>query len=139
VSDGGREGRAVTDRDGPAVSSPRSIWLRLEGGAALTAALILYAGTEEGWLLFALLLLVPDLSMLAYLIGPAAGRRVYNAVHTYVGPVLLGVLGPILWGSTFPASVALIWGAHVAGDRLLGFGLKTTDDFRDTHLGRIGD
>ena len=130
MTDAGREGRGA--------GSPSSIWLRLEGGAALTAALILYAGTAESWLLFALLLLVPDISLVAYLIGPTAGRRAYNAVHSYVGPVLLGVIGPVVTGSTVPASVALIWGAHIGGDRLLGFGLKTTDDFRDTHLGRIG-
>ncbi len=123
---------------GGSARPPSSIWLRLEGGAALTGALILYGGTEESWLLFALLALAPDLSLLAYLVGPVAGRRAYNAVHTYVGPVLLGVFGPIAWGSTLPASVALVWGAHVAADRLLGFGLKTTDDFKDTHLGRIG-
>lgn len=118
---------------------PRSaIWLRLEGAAALVGALILYAETEEGWLLFALLALAPDLSIVAYLIGPDAGRRAYNAAHSYVGPVLLGVLGPIVSGSALPASIALVWGAHVAVDRLLGFGLKTSDDFWETHLGRIG-
>lgn len=118
---------------------PRSpVWLRLEGAAAVVGALVLYAGTQESWTLFVLLILVPDVSMLAYLASPAAGRAAYNLVHSYVGPVLLGVAGPVAWGTTLPASLALIWGCHVGGDRMLGFGLKTTDDFRETHLGRIG-
>jgi hypothetical protein len=32
---------------------------------------------------------------------------------------------------------ALIWTAHIAMDRLLGFGLKYPTRFQDTHLQRI--
>lgn len=114
-------------------------WLRLEGTAVAVGAMVLYAGTEEGWLLFFLLLLAPDVSIAAYLVGARAGRAAYNAAHSYVGPLVLGVVGPILAGTTLPASLALVWAAHLGLDRALGFGLKTTDDFKDTHLGRIGE
>jgi hypothetical protein len=33
--------------------------------------------------------------------------------------------------------IALIWAAHIAIDRVLGFGLKYPTAFKDTHLNRI--
>ena len=32
---------------------------------------------------------------------------------------------------------ALIWFAHIGGDRLLGFGLKYPTVFQDTHLSHV--
>ncbi len=34
--------------------------------------------------------------------------------------------------------VAAVWTAHIAMDRALGYGLKLSTGFSDTHLGRIG-
>jgi hypothetical protein len=31
----------------------------------------------------------------------------------------------------------LIWGAHIALDRVLGYGLKYPDGSKETHLGRV--
>jgi Domain of unknown function (DUF4260) len=39
----------------------------------------------------------------------------------------------------FLAFVGLLWAFHVAGDRVLGYGLKFASGFQDTHLGRIGN
>ena len=44
----------------------------------------------------------------------------------------------ILAEAPVPVSVALVWFAHIGMDRALGFGLKHTSGFQDTHLGRIG-
>jgi hypothetical protein len=54
-----------------------------------------------------------------------------------VGPAVLAAIG-ILAGSLRVVSVALVWFAHIGMDRSLGYGLKHTSGFRDTHLGRIG-
>jgi len=35
-------------------------------------------------------------------------------------------------------SIAIIWLAHIGFDRTLGYGLKYTEGFGFTHLGRIG-
>ena len=35
-------------------------------------------------------------------------------------------------------SLSLIWVAHIGADRALGYGLKYSSAFQDTHLGRIG-
>jgi len=111
--------------------------LRVEGVAILGLAVFLYARGDYGWLLFALLLLVPDMGLLGYAAGPRAGAMAYNAVHTAVGPAVLAAIG-ILAGSPRVVSVALVWFAHIGMDRSLGYGLKHTSGFRDTHLGRIG-
>lgn len=107
--------------------------LHIEGGVALALALALYERSGGSWLLFALLLLVPDLSALGYLAGSATGAFCYNVIHTYVGPAVLGGVGLAI-GQPLAALLALIWVAHIGMDRLLGFGLKYPDGFRHTHL-----
>lgn len=115
---------------------PRT-WLRLEGGAVFVACLIAYRWQLGSWWLFALTLLAPDLSMLAYLADPRLGARLYNLVHSYVGPVFLMTYG-IGIGRSDVVPWALIWFAHIGLDRLLGYGLKYDSSFGETHLGRIG-
>lgn len=71
--------------------------------------------------------------MLGYIASARVGAITYNAVHTYVGPLLLA-------GYSFaavhqmPLWVSLIWIAHIGFDRMLGFGLKYPTQFKDTHL-----
>jgi hypothetical protein len=111
--------------------------LRLEGAAAFAAAVALYAHAGFSWPLFALLILAPDLAMLAYLAGPRVGAAAYNLVHTYVLSVPLAVAG-FWFASPIVAALGLIWIAHIGMDRTLGYGLKHPTSFADTHLGRIG-
>lgn len=120
---------------------PRSsvvLLLRLEGLAAAIVAAVLYASTGTSWWLFGALWLVPDLSMLGYLVNPCWGARLYNAVHTYVVPATLAVSTLLLHGSGLLLSIALIWVNHIGVDRLLGYGLKYREGFGWTHLGRVG-
>lgn len=114
------------------------ILLRLEGlGIAAFTALV-YARTGASWWLFFALWLVPDLSMLGYLAGPCRGARIYNAMHTYVGPAALGVCAWLLHANPITLAVALIWANHIGVDRLLGYGLKYGEGFGFTHLGLVG-
>jgi TctA family transporter len=122
-----------------AFSSPAGVRaiLRLEGAAAFGAAIALYAHAGFSWPLFALLILAPDLAMLAYLIGPRAGAAAYNLVHTYALSVPLALAGAWLV-APIASALGLILIAHIGMDRMLGFGLKYQTGFHDTHLGRIG-
>ncbi|MGH6873319.1 MAG: DUF4260 domain-containing protein [Rhizomicrobium sp.] len=122
--------------DGAARGSVRGL-LRLEALALFAASIALYAKFGDGWKLFAMLILVPDLSMLFYVFGPRAGAFAYNAMHSTIGPMLMGAAG-WLAGPPVLIPAALIWAAHVGIDRALGFGLKYPGAFGDTHLGRIG-
>ncbi len=110
--------------------------LRLEGAALFGAALALYLHGDYSLLLAALVILAPDLSFAGYLAGPRIGSDAYNAVHTTVGPLVLGVAG-VLADERLPVALALVWLAHIGLDRLLGYGLKYTTAFKDTHFDRV--
>ena len=112
--------------------SVRSL-LRLEGLAVAALTFVLYARTGASWWMFAALWLVPDLSMLGYLAGPCWGARCYNTVHTYVVPASLGFSALLLHAHGL-LPYALIWGNHIGVDRVLGFGLKYSTGFKNTHL-----
>ena len=111
--------------------------LRVESFAALAGAVTAYWFLGGNWWLFALLLLAPDLSMLAFTAGEKTGAKVYNIAHTYSVAAVLGAIG---WfgGIGWLVPVALIWIAHIGMDRVLGYGLKYPQSFKDTHLGRMG-
>jgi len=104
---------------------------------ASEAALALYAHAGFSWLIFALFLLAPDLSMLGYLAGPRVGAALYNLVHTYVLALLLTLAG-FLGAQPTLAAAGLILIAHIGLDRALGYGLKYSTAFGHSHLGRIG-
>jgi len=120
-----------------AVSGVPRVLLRAEGAGLLTASAILYAKSGETWLLFAILFLSPDLSLLGYLGGARVGSIVYNAAHTLVGPLVLATAG-LLWPANFLVPLALIWIAHIGFDHLVGYGLKYAAGFGFTHLGHVG-
>lgn len=115
--------------------SPK-VLLHAEGLAVLVAACAGYRVYGASWVLFAVLFLAPDLAMIGYVLGVKLGAMTYNAVHSYVGPLLLGVIAYLAHApGLYP--YALIWTAHIGFDRLLGYGLKYDTAFKDTHLGRV--
>jgi hypothetical protein len=119
-----------------AVEGIPRIVLRIEGMAILVLSVAFYAMLDIGWLPFVVLILVPDLSLLGYLLGPKVGANAYNAAHSYAwaaGLLLLGTLGVAT-----ATMIGLIWAAHVGLDRMLGLGLKYPSGFAHTHLGMIG-
>lgn len=120
------------------VTGSARMWLRIEGLVVLLAAILCYRQMGASWLLFVVLFLAPDLSMLGYLAGSRVGAAAYNVVHSYALPVTLLVVAVFTQHRTAVAC-ALIWVAHIALDRTFGYGLKYPSAFGETHLGRIGD
>jgi Domain of unknown function (DUF4260) len=118
--------------NGTVTGAPKII-LQLEAAGVLVAAVTAYAWNGHGWLMFALLFLVPDLSMLGYLGGSRLGAAIYNIAHTYLLPAALAAYG-LNQSQPLALDLALIWIAHIGFDRLLGFGLKYETAFRHTHL-----
>ena len=113
-------------------------WLvRLENAALAAMAIVLFATTSGNWWLFAVLILAPDLAFLGYLKGPRIGALAYNAAHTWLAPALLGAVS-LSGAGPVPAEIGLIWAAHIGIDRALGYGLKLSAGFNQTHLGPIG-
>ena len=119
------------------VTTNARIYLRAEAAAVFVLSLILYVRLSGHWGIFAALFLVPDISMLGYLINPRIGAAAYNAVHSYVTPLAAAALASATQHENlFP--YICIWTAHIALDRALGYGLKYPDAFRHTHLGYLG-
>lgn len=112
-------------------------WLRLEGAAVLLLSFALYGEHGAGWIFFLILFFAPDVAMLGYLRDARIGALLYNLAHTYTVPVLVGA-GALLQQHDRLLAIALIWAAHIGLDRMLGYGLKQTTGFHDTHLGTIG-
>lgn len=113
--------------------APKAV-LHLEALGLFAATLWAYGHQGGNWGLFAVLFLLPDLSMLGYLAGPKAGARLYNLFHFYLLPAA-GLAWGLGAGLAWISHLALIWIAHIALDRALGFGLKYEQGFRLSHLG----
>jgi hypothetical protein len=111
-----------------------AVLLRAEALVELALVVSAYRYLGGAWLMFATLFLVPDLSMVGYLINPRVGARLYNLAHTYIAPALLALVGFVL-ATSLVYSLALIWAAHIGFDRFLGYGLKYPAAFGATHLG----
>ncbi len=58
---------------------------------------------------------------------------VYNSVHHYGGPLMLGIIAFWLQHQLL-LQLALIWLSHISVDRVFGYGLKYDDAFKHTHL-----
>lgn len=114
-----------------------AVVLRIEGLVALSLSIYFYFfNLQFSWIVFAILLLAPDLSMLGYLKNNKAGSIWYNLFHTYSIPILIIIYSQLVHTDMF-LMVGLIWTAHIGMDRMLGFGLKYPSNFQDTHLHRI--
>lgn len=115
--------------------SPANV-IRAEHLALLALAITVYWNLDDNWWLFAMLFLAPDLSFAAAVMGPNAGVIAYNLAHTAVAPVILVSVG-IVADWHLGISLATIWFAHLAFDRLVGYGLKYSLRKNDTHLDRF--
>ena len=114
--------------------NPRPL-LRLEGATVLVVSLFFYHSIHSSWLQFALLFLLPDISTLGYAVNARIGAITYNAVHFYVVPLILAAWS-LATSHSAVLSLSLIGIAHIAFDRMLGYGLKYPTQFKDTHLNR---
>jgi len=110
--------------------------LKLEEITLFIASIFLFNLTDFAWWWFLVLLLLPDIGMLGYLAGTKVGAITYNIFHHRALAVLVLVLG---WHMNMPwlELAGIILFAHIAMDRVFGYGLKFTDSFHHTHLGWI--
>jgi hypothetical protein len=111
--------------------------LRIEELGLALLAFYLFLGLGYAWWWFFALLLVPDISMIGYLVSSRAGALAYNAVHHRAVAVALFIVGAYLHLPLLEAAALITFG-HSSLDRALGYGLKYPDSFQHTHLGMIG-
>lgn len=93
--------------------------------------------TSYSWWMFALLFFLPDISFVAYLINTKVGSWIYNLLH-HKGIMIILILAGYFAEIQLLLAIGIVFLGHSAFDRLFGYGLKFPDDFKHTHLGRIG-
>jgi hypothetical protein len=108
----------------------------LAAALAVSAVAVCVAGPGSGWLTAAFAI-GPDLALFAGISsglekGRLAPRAVplYNAFHLYLGPLVLAAAIAAGLLSQAWIGAALAWGAHVALDRAIGYGLRGRDGFQ---------
>ena len=112
--------------------------LRYEELGMFCLSILLFNILGYPWWLFFLLIVTPDISMLAYLINSKIGAAIYNVFHHKGIAVLLYLIGTVTFSYSLILAGIIIFG-HSSIDRFLGFGLKYSDNFKHTHLGVIGE
>ncbi|MUK88918.1 DUF4260 family protein [Ornithinibacillus sp. L9] len=110
--------------------------LHAEGFAVLALSVYAYGLNQFSWLLFFILILAPDISMLGYLVNNKIGALLYNLFHTYTVAIIVIFFG-LLLSNPSTIAVGIIWTAHIGMDRMFGFGLKYQSEFKETHLNRV--
>ena len=115
------------------------LWQRVEGAAVFVAALVLFLVMDGqiAWWLAAILFFAPDISFAAYALGPRVGAVVYNLVHVYAFGAILLAAGAVT-GILLISALGALWLAHSGFDRMFGYGLKSPEGFKVTHLGVLG-
>lgn len=113
-----------------------NLMLRLEGLALFAAAAATYAYLQASGWAFVLLLLAPDLAMIAYRVDTRTGALIYNIAHHLALPLGMIALGAVA-GHQVLSELGLIWMAHIGMDRVVGYGFKYSTAFKDTHLQRV--
>ncbi|PRD57387.1 DUF4260 domain-containing protein [Sphingobacterium gobiense] len=111
--------------------------LKLEEIGQFLLAILLFTQLDYVWWVFPACLLLPDISMLGYAINPRVGAVTYNIFHHKLTALLVLGLGFMFHIPVLSLAGIILFG-HAAMDRIFGYGLKYSDDFKNTHLGRTG-
>ena len=90
------------------------------------------------WWVWIILFLLPDISMLGYLLNTGVGAISYNLFHHKGIALIITALG-FYYGLLWLEVTGIVLFGHAAMDRVLGYGLKYSDSFKHTHLASIQD
>jgi hypothetical protein len=112
--------------------------LKLEELFMFGFSIYLFSKLGFAWWWFPVLIFTPDLSMLGYLINTQIGALTYNSIHHKAVGITLYVLGSIFANPLLQLTGVILFG-HSSMDRIMGYGLKHSDSFQNTHLGVIGN
>jgi len=111
--------------------------IKLEEVAQFALSMFLFANLPFVWWVYPALLLLPDVSMLGYLMNAKVGAFSYNLFHHKALSIAVGVAGVVLQNNELTLAGTLLFG-HSSMDRLMGYGLKYGTGFTNTHLGSVG-
>ena len=112
--------------------------LKLEELFMFGFSIYLFSKLGFAWWWFPVLIFTPDLSMLGYLVNTQIGALTYNSIHHKAVGITLFVLGSIFANPLLQLTGVILFG-HSSMDRIMGYGLKHSDSFQNTHLGVISN
>ncbi|MFS0816561.1 DUF4260 domain-containing protein [Lysinibacillus sp. 1P01SD] len=110
--------------------------ISLEYVIAFMITVFFYWHLNFSWLYFIVFLLLPDITMVGYVLNTKIGALFYNIGHSFALPAVLLIIGFMVASPSLLAA-ALIWLSHIFLDRALGYGLKYEEAFTKTHLQQI--
>src|SRR3954467_7233334 len=111
--------------------------IRLEELAMFLLSIYLFSQLSFAWWWFSVLILIPDISMIGYAFGNKAGAITYNIFHNKGLAIALYLFGSYFQNEVLKLAGIILFG-HSSMDRMFGYGLKTLQGFKFTHLGEIG-
>ena len=111
--------------------------IRLEELGMFLFSIFVFSLLPYEWWWFPVLILAPDISMIGYLVNNRVGAILYNIFHHKALALVVLVAGYYLEDAAIMLAGTILFG-HSSMDRLFGYGLKTFQGFKFTHLGLIG-
>lgn len=111
--------------------------LKLEELVMFVLGIYAFNQLNFSWWWFLVLILAPDIGMLAYVVNNKIGAITYNIFHHKGIAIATYIIGVFLQNDIIQL-MGIILFSHSAFDRVLGYGLKYSDGFKHTHLGNIG-
>lgn len=113
------------------------VLLKLEEIGMFLLSIVLFSFTDYSWWVFLLLILLPDVSMIGYVLNTKIGAIFYNFFHHKAVAVMVLSVGLYIDVDWLILSGVILFG-HASMDRIFGYGLKYSDSFHHTHQGWIG-
>ena len=111
--------------------------LKFEELGQFLLSIFIFSQMDYSWWIFPACILLPDFSMIGYIVNPKIGAWLYNFFHHKLIAIGIFILGAYLNNSLLILAGVILFG-HSAMDRIFGYGLKFSDNFKNTHLGHIG-
>lgn len=110
--------------------------LKLEELAMFLLSIYLFSLLDYAWWVYLVFILTPDIGMIGYAVNTKLGATTYNIFHHKGIAILVGFAG-FWWGIVELQLGGIILFGHASMDRIFGYGLKFSDNFKHTHLGDL--
>lgn len=111
--------------------------LKLEEAAMFVLCVYALNLYHVSWWVYLLILIAPDISFVGYAAGNIVGAFCYNLFH-HKGIAIAVFLTGFILKDDWMQVIGIILFGHSSLDRTVGYGLKLSEGFKYTHLGRIG-
>ncbi|NQZ75724.1 MAG: DUF4260 domain-containing protein [Ekhidna sp.] len=110
--------------------------IKTEELAMFLLSIFLFSFLEYEWWVYLVWILVPDIGMIGYAMNARVGAMSYNLFHHKGIAIIIGILGMRLGLQDLQLAGVILFG-HASMDRILGYGLKFSEGFKHTHLGKL--